>query len=61
MKELGYGKGYRYDHAEEGYAAGQEYLPDVLRGAAWYEPTSHGFEKTVAERLEWWRKKREET
>ncbi len=56
MKELGYGKGYRYDHAEGGYAAGQEYLPEVLRGARWYEPTDRGFEKTVGERLGWWEK-----
>ncbi len=54
MKEHGYGEGYRYDHAEDGHAAGQEYLPDVLRGAKWYEPTDQGFEKTVAERLKWW-------
>jgi len=60
MKELGYGKGYRYDHAEEGLAAGQEYLPDALKGAAWYEPTGHGFEKTVGERLEWWKKMKPE-
>jgi putative ATPase len=60
MKELGYGKGYRYDHSEEGFAAGQEYLPDVLRGARWYEPTGQGFEKTVAERLEWWKKMKED-
>lgn len=56
MKKLGYGKGYRYDHAEGGYAVGQEYLPEVLRGARWYEPTDSGFEKTVAERLAWWEK-----
>jgi putative ATPase len=55
MKDLGYGKGYRYDHAEEsGLAAGQEYLPDVLRDSNWYEPTELGFEKTVKERLAWW-------
>ena len=54
MKELGYGEGYRYDHAEAGYAAGQEYLPEALRGAQWYEPGPQGFEKTVAERLAWW-------
>jgi putative ATPase len=60
MKELGYGKGYRYDHAEEGHAAGQEYLPDALKGAAWYEPTGYGFEKTVGERLEWWKKMKRE-
>jgi putative ATPase len=55
MRGLGYGKGYRYDHAEaDAFAAGQEYLPDVLRGAKWYEPTERGFEKTVAERIAWW-------
>jgi putative ATPase len=55
MKDLGYGAGYRYDHAEpEALAAGQEYLPEVLRGAKWYEPTDRGFEKTIGERLAWW-------
>ena len=60
MKDHGYGEGYRYDHAEGGHAAGQEYLPGVLRGSAWYEPTDQGFEKIVAERIAWWaeRKKR---
>ena len=55
MKDIGYGDGYRYDHAEDGHAAGQEYLPDALRGARWYEPGSTGYEKTIAERLAWWR------
>jgi len=54
MQELGYGEGYRYDHAEGGHATGQEYLPDALRGATWYEPGSQGFEKTVAERMASW-------
>jgi putative ATPase len=54
MKEIGYGKGYRYDHDEGGHAAGQQYLPDALRGARWYRPTEHGYEKTLGERLEWW-------
>jgi putative ATPase len=55
MKGLGYGAGYRYDHDEaEALAAGQEYLPEVLRGAKWYEPTERGYEKTVKERLGWW-------
>jgi putative ATPase len=55
MKELGYGAGYRYDHAEpEALAAGQEYLPEALRGAVWYAPTDRGYEKTVRERLEKW-------
>jgi putative ATPase len=54
MKDIGYGEGYRYDHSEGGYAAGQEYLPDPLRAAKWYEPTDAGYEKTLAERLAWW-------
>ena len=54
MKDLGYGREYRYDHSEGGYAAGQEYLPDALRGAKWYEPADAGYEKTLAERLAWW-------
>ncbi len=54
MKGLGYGEGYRYDHAEEGHAAGQEYLPEVLRGVEWFTPTDQGFERTIAERLAWW-------
>ncbi len=56
MKELGYAKGYQYGHAvPEGYLP-QEYLPEKLRGSKFYEPTAFGFEKTVAERLEWWAK-----
>jgi putative ATPase len=55
MKQLGYGKGYRYDPAEEdGFAAGQEYLPEALRGVKWYEPTERGFERRIKQRLEWW-------
>jgi len=54
MQDLGYGAGYRYDHAEGGHAAGQNYLPDALHGAQWYEPSNQGFEKTIAERLAWW-------
>jgi putative ATPase len=54
MQEIGYGKGYRYDHDEDGFAAGQQYLPDALRGARWYHPTEQGYEKTLGERLEWW-------
>jgi putative ATPase len=58
MKDLGYGAAYRYDHAEGGHAAGQEYLPASLRDARWYEPGSAGYEKTIAERLAWWREHR---
>jgi putative ATPase len=54
MEQLGYGAGYKYAHAyEEGYAA-QEYLPAVLQGVRWYEPTEFGFEKDIKRRIEWW-------
>ena len=58
MKELGYGDGYRYDPSEGGFAAGQEYLPDSLKGSSWYEPTNQGFERKIAERLAWWGEQR---
>ena len=55
MKKLGYGAGYRYDHAEEeALSIGQEFLPEPLRGAKWYDPTQRGYEKTISERLDWW-------
>ena len=54
MKELGYGEGYQYSHDDpRGYVA-QEYLPDQLRGRRFYEPGGSGFEKRIAERLEFW-------
>jgi putative ATPase len=61
MKEIGYGDGYRYDHAEGGHAGGQEYLPEALRGTRWYEPAGSGYEKTIAERLAWWRQRKNES
>ena len=54
MKELGYGEGYKYAHDYEGAYVPQEYLPETLRGAKWYEPTESGYEKTVKERMTWW-------
>jgi putative ATPase len=59
MKDLGYGAGYRYDHDEGGFAAGQRYLPEELGQPRWYEPTESGFEKTLAERLAWWSRQRQ--
>jgi putative ATPase len=59
MKEAGFGQGYRYDHDEGGHAAGQRYLPDALGVPEWYRPGEHGFEKTLAERIAWWKKMRE--
>jgi putative ATPase len=58
MKNIGYGRGYKYAHDfKEGYAA-QDYLPDELQGQVFYQPTDRGYEKTVKERLERWRQLR---
>ena len=62
MKELGYGEGYKYAFDSEHAYLPQEYLPDVLRGKRWYQPTDFGHEKTVKERMQWWEQlKREAT
>ncbi len=52
MKELGYGKAYRCAHDEpEGYAAGENYLPEGMQEPRWYQPTSRGVEAKIAEKL----------
>ncbi len=59
MKELGYHDGYRYAHDyAEGYVA-QDYLPDRLKGQKYYDPAGHGYEKSIKERMEWLKGKRE--
>ena len=55
MKDLGYGEGYRYAFDSENAYLPQEYLPESLRGSVWYKPSDFGYEKTVKERMEWWR------
>jgi len=57
MKQLGYGKLYRYAHDEpEAYAAGEQYLPDGLGDPVWYQPTPRGLEGKIAEKLAYLRK-----
>ncbi len=52
MKELGYGKAYRYAHDEPGaYAAGETYLPEPLAGRCFYEPVDRGLEIRIGEKL----------
>ncbi len=52
MKELGYGKHYRYAHDEpDAYAAGEEYLPQELQGMEVYQPVERGLEIKIAEKL----------
>ena len=56
MKKMGYGKDYRYAHDYEGHhVAGEQYLPDKLKGKRYYEPSDNGYEKIIAERLRKWR------
>ena len=52
MKDMGFGKDYRYAHDEaEGYAAGENYFPDGMEKVSWYRPTSRGMEGRIAEKL----------
>jgi putative ATPase len=52
MKELDYGKGYRYAHDEEGRVADMDCLPDSLKGRSYFQPTQEGREKLLAQRME---------
>jgi putative ATPase len=57
MKELGYGKAYRYAHDEpEAYAAGENYFPDEMKQRSYYRPNPRGLEAKIAERLAYLRK-----
>jgi len=58
MKELGYGRGYRYAHDSPDAFLPQEYLPDELRGTLLYQPGPFGYEKRVRERMEWWERRK---
>ncbi len=60
MKDLDYGKDYRYAHDYEGGFAPQEYLPEKLRGRRFYLPTNRGYEKLISERLNYWRRRKTE-
>jgi putative ATPase len=52
MKELDYGKGYRYAHNEEdGFAAGETYLPQGMESAKFYHPVERGLEIKIADKL----------
>jgi putative ATPase len=60
MKQLGYGKGYAYDHdTAEGFS-GQNYFPDEMERRRFYEPVERGFEREIRKRLEYWDRLRAE-
>jgi len=53
MKDLGYGKDYRYAHDEaDAFAAGETYLPDGMPEVSWYRPTDRGLEGKIREKLD---------
>ena len=53
MKNLGYGKGYRYAHDEkDAFAAGENYFPEGMSAVEWYRPTERGLEAKIRERIE---------
>ncbi len=52
MKELGYGENYNYDHANEGNFAGQNFLPDDIRGSILYDPGKNARESEIREYLQ---------
>ena len=55
MKDIGYGKNYRYAHQFPGHFVRQQNLPDDLKGKVFYKPSTQGFEKEIMERLKkWW-------
>ncbi len=56
MSELGYHKGYQYDHDCPDAFSGQEYFPDDLIGTELYVPGNFGFEREIRKRLDYWRR-----
>jgi putative ATPase len=55
MRDMEYGKGYKYAHDYEGSFAAQEHLPPALRERRYYQPGDQGYEREVGERLaHWW-------
>ncbi|WP_273888678.1 replication-associated recombination protein A [Rubrobacter naiadicus] len=60
MRKEGYGEGYEYLHTSGREGMNQRYLPEELSGTIYYEPKKRGAEKEIRERLERWRREREE-
>ncbi|MCG6911019.1 MAG: replication-associated recombination protein A [Deltaproteobacteria bacterium] len=60
MRDIGYGKGYRYAHDFRDAFVGQEYLPQAIRRHHFYEPSDRGFEHTIQKRMAYWRRLKKE-
>lgn len=59
MKEIGYGKGYAYDHDTEHGFSGQNYFPDDMPREIYYDPPERGFEREIKKRIDYWNRLRE--
>jgi putative ATPase len=60
MKDLGYGKEYKYPHDYRDHFVAEEYLPENLRGRTYYRPADLGFERKIRKRLEYWKRRKKE-
>ena len=60
MKDIGYGKGYSYDHEAEDGFSGDNYWPEDMEPQVFYAPVERGFERKVKERIDYWNRLREE-
>ena len=60
MKDLGYGKGYAYDHESDEGFSGANYWPEEMEPQDFYAPVERGFERQVAERMKYWERLRNE-
>ncbi len=61
MRDVGYGRGYKYPHRYPGHFVRENYLPEGLRGRRYYQPGELGFEREIRKRLtSWWKERYEE-
>lgn len=58
MKQLGYGKGYQYDHESDDAFSGQEYFPESIKRQSFYHPVERGFERELKKRLDYFQQLR---
>jgi len=53
MKDIGYGKGYAYDHDQEDAFSGQNYFPETMKRPVFYRPVERGHERELKKRVDW--------
>jgi len=61
MKELDYGKDYKYAHDHPGAYIAQEYLPEKLQKKTFYSPKGMGFEEMIKDRIALWKKMKKQS